>query len=174
MKMAALPPSPFCGLGGSSQTINVQFATSPGTATSPYNYTSTNGTLTFGPGCITQTFTVPINDNGALDLNNTNMFLTLTLSTNSQSGGARLGTPSTATLQIINNETFNQPPGGGDTIFDANAYFNNTVYSLSLQSDGALVAGGDFTTADGVPRNRIARYEFRWHTGREVFIHFDC
>ena len=144
-------------LGGSSQTINVQFATTNGTATAPYNYTSTSGTLTFGPGVFTQTFTVPINDNGALDQYNTNMFLTLTLSTNSQSGGASLGTPSTATLQIINNETFNQPPGTGDTIFDANAYFNNTVYALALQSNGALVAGGDFTSADGVPRNRIAR-----------------
>ncbi len=144
-------------LGGSSQTISVNFTTTPGTATTPYNYTATNGTLTFGPGVFTQTFTVPINDNGALDLYNTNMFLSLTLSTNGLSTGAGLGSPSTATLQIINNETFNQPPGGGDTIFDANAFFNNTVYSIALQSDGAMVVGGDFTTADGIPRNRIAR-----------------
>ncbi len=144
-------------LGGSSQSINVQFTTTAGTATSPYNYTSTNGTLTFGPGVFTRTFTVPINDNGTLDQFNTNMFLTLTLSTNNLSGGAGLGSPSTAVLQIVNNETFNEPPGGVDTIFGANAYFNNTVYAIGLQSNGQLVAGGDFTAADGIPRNRIAR-----------------
>lgn len=144
-------------LGGSSQSISVNFATVPGTATTPYNYTATNGTLTFGPGVFTQTFTVPINDNGFLDQYNTNMFLSLVLSTNGLNTGASLGSPSTATLQIINEKTFNQPPGEGDTIFDANAFFNSTVYSLALQSDGALVAVGDFTTADGIPRNRIAR-----------------
>lgn len=144
-------------LGGSSQSISVNFTTAPGTATTPYNYTTTNGTLTFGPGVFTQTFTVPINDNLFGDQYNTNLFLSLSLSTNGLSTGAGLGSPSTATLQIINNETFNQPPGGTDNIFDANAFFNNTVYSLALQSDGALVAGGDFTAADGIPRNRIAR-----------------
>jgi uncharacterized repeat protein (TIGR01451 family)/uncharacterized delta-60 repeat protein len=144
-------------VGGSSQTVSASFSTVAGTATSPYNYTSTNGTLTFGPGVFTQTFTVPVNDNGVLDQGNTNLFLALTLTTNSLSGGAGLGFPSTATLQIINNETFNEPPGAVDTIFSANAYFNNTVYTLALQGNGQIVCGGDFTAADGIPRNRIAR-----------------
>ncbi|MDD5772837.1 MAG: Ig-like domain-containing protein, partial [bacterium] len=45
--------------------------------------------------------------------------------------------------------------GSADTTFDANA--NNYVYSLAVQSDGKILAGGGFTTIGGKARNRIAR-----------------
>ena len=46
--------------GGSAQTMTVGFTTSDGTALAGTDYTSTNGTLIFGPGVFVQTFTVPI------------------------------------------------------------------------------------------------------------------
>jgi uncharacterized repeat protein (TIGR01451 family)/uncharacterized delta-60 repeat protein len=68
-----------------------------------------------------------------------------------------LGSPSTAILNIIDDETFNQPPGTIDTTVDPSVGFNNNVQALIIQPDGKLLAGGDFTTANGLSRNRIAR-----------------
>jgi Ca2+-binding RTX toxin-like protein/Mg-chelatase subunit ChlD len=44
----------------SGQTVLVNYATSNGTATADADYSSRSGTLTFNPGTITQTITVPI------------------------------------------------------------------------------------------------------------------
>jgi len=44
-----------------------------------------------------------------------------------------------------------------DTSFSTSAAANGTIYSMVAQLDGKLVIGGDFTTVDGVVRNRIAR-----------------
>jgi hypothetical protein len=50
------------------------------------------------------------------------------------------------------------PDGTLDTAFNPNA--NNTVWSIALQADGKILAGGDFNGANsigGQARNRIAR-----------------
>ena len=44
-----------------------------------------------------------------------------------------------------------------DNTFNVGSGFNNAVYSLFIESDGKIVAGGDFTTYNGVTRNRIAK-----------------
>src|SRR5262249_28763163 len=44
----------------SGRTVTVAYATADGTALAPGDYTARNGTLTFGPGVLTQTFTVPV------------------------------------------------------------------------------------------------------------------
>ena len=46
-----------------------------------------------------------------------------------------------------------------DTTFTTNTGtgFNNSVYSIAIQSDGKLVMGGDFTTFNSVTVNRIVR-----------------
>ncbi len=44
----------------SGQTVTVNYATADGTATQPSDYTSTSGTLTFTPGTVSQTITVPV------------------------------------------------------------------------------------------------------------------
>ncbi|MDQ3190457.1 MAG: hypothetical protein M3Q58_02590 [Bacteroidota bacterium] len=44
-----------------------------------------------------------------------------------------------------------------DTSFDPGTGFNNVIWSAVLQSDGKIIAGGDFTSFNGSARNRIAR-----------------
>jgi uncharacterized delta-60 repeat protein len=144
-------------LGGSSQTITVNYATSNGTALAGTDYTQESGTLTFTNGQFSESFTVPIID--TVNQTNNNTFFNVTLSNPTPTTGAdapvKLGNPSTAPVTIIANQVEVEPPGSPDTTFSAG--FNNTVYALALQSDGSIVAGGDFTEADNIARNRIAR-----------------
>ncbi|MCE3278323.1 MAG: hypothetical protein K0S44_514 [Bacteroidetes bacterium] len=44
-----------------------------------------------------------------------------------------------------------------DPTFTSGVGVNNIIYSISLQSDGKIIIGGDFTSYGGTPRNRIAR-----------------
>ena len=44
-----------------------------------------------------------------------------------------------------------------DPAFNPNA--NNAVFSIAVQGDGRILAGGWFTSIGGQPRNRIARLD---------------
>ena len=86
-------------VGGSRGSVSVRFATSSGTASGGIDYSSTSGTLAFASGETSKTFTVRLR---ADTLAEADEFLNLTLS--NPAGGATLGTPSTATLTIIDND----------------------------------------------------------------------
>ncbi|MBK9734022.1 MAG: VCBS repeat-containing protein [Saprospiraceae bacterium] len=47
--------------------------------------------------------------------------------------------------------------GSLDAGFNPGTGFNGVVYSTSLQSDGKIIVGGEFTSFNGTPRSRIAR-----------------
>jgi len=47
--------------------------------------------------------------------------------------------------------------GSVDNSFVIGSGFNNTVRTITLQPDGKILVGGDFTTYSGVTRNRIIR-----------------
>jgi uncharacterized delta-60 repeat protein len=55
-----------------------------------------------------------------------------------------------------------------DASFDPGIGFNGIDYSLSLQSNGKLICGGDFTSFNGVARNRIARLELGYQTSFSI------
>ena len=55
----------------SGQTVTVNYATGGGTATAGSDYTATSGALTFAPGVVTQTITVPITDDTATESSET-------------------------------------------------------------------------------------------------------
>lgn len=133
--------------GGSAESVSVNFSTSGGTAVPGVDYTATSGTLNFGPGELSKSFSVPIIDNLFPDAAR---FITMTLS-----GGA-LGLPSTAIINLIDDESVNEPPGGLDTMFRPDG-MNDAVLALALQSDGKIIAAGDFTVANSVPRLRMVR-----------------
>src|SRR5262249_26691779 len=90
--------------GGSNVPVSVNYATSNGTATAGSDYTATSGTLNFGVGETSKTFTIPILDDTAVENPET---VTLTLS--NPTGGATLGSPATATLTINSDDTSSQP-----------------------------------------------------------------
>jgi hypothetical protein len=80
--------------GGSEGTVTVQYATADGTATAPGDYAATSGTLTFGPGVTTQSFSIPIVADGVPEPEET---FTVVLS--NATGGPTIGT-GTATVVI--------------------------------------------------------------------------
>ena len=144
-------------VGGTAQIMTVNYATSDGSAFGNVNYTPVSGTLSFPPGVYSTNFIVPITPgNPPAQGPNTTFTVALSNPTPASGPGAvTLGTPASATVTIINVETINQPAGTVDKTY--NAYFNNNIYSLALQTNGQLLAAGDFTLADGITRNRIAR-----------------
>ena len=90
--------------GGSVGAVGVRVATSNGTATAPADYTAVSQSVSFAAGdTANKTVSIPIINDTLVEGNET---LTLTLS--SPTGGATLGSPSTAVLTITDND------GGGD------------------------------------------------------------
>lgn len=89
--------------GGLASGVGVNYATSNGTAMAGSDYTSTSGTLTFNGGETSKTFTVTILDDAVYEGNET-FAVNLSGAT-----GASLGSPATATVTIVDNET---PPLG--------------------------------------------------------------
>ncbi|MFN6010713.1 MAG: Calx-beta domain-containing protein, partial [Microcystis sp.] len=84
---------------GSEGTVSVNVLLSNGTAVFPNDYNSLAVPVVFGPGETSKTVTLPIVDDSDFEGNET---LNLTLS--SPTGGATLGTQTTATLTIVDND----------------------------------------------------------------------
>src|SRR5262249_5883712 len=100
--------------GGVDGSVTVSFNTTRGSATPSVDYTDTTGTLTFGPGDRSpKTLTIPILNNISPNGNKT-----VALSLNVLAGNARAGTPSTATLTIIDNN----PQAPSQFEFSASSY----------------------------------------------------
>lgn len=107
--------------GGTTGAVGVSYATSNGTATAGSDYTATSGTLSWGDGVSgAQTFTVAIIDDTDVEAAET---VNLTLS--SPTGGATLGTPSTAILTITSEDAFGA------------LQFSTTSYSVD-ETDGSV------------------------------------
>src|SRR5207248_1740141 len=85
--------------GTTDGTVRVHFATSNGTATSGSDYTAASGTLTFSAGVTSKTFVVRIINDTRAEPDET---INLTLS--NPTNHATLGTPSTATITILDND----------------------------------------------------------------------
>jgi hypothetical protein len=86
--------------GNTSGTVSVQYSTANLTATAGADYAATAGVLTFGPGEISKTFTVPIFDDPNSEGDEAFM---ATLS--SPTGGAVVGGPSSAQVAIVDDES---------------------------------------------------------------------
>jgi hypothetical protein len=86
-------------LSGALGTVSVRVTSSNGTASAGSDYTAVNQILTFTNGVTSQTFSLPVADDGLIESNET-VFLSLSNPT----GGAVLAQPSTATLVILDND----------------------------------------------------------------------
>jgi hypothetical protein len=142
--------------GSTTQTVGVTYATSAGTATAATDYTEKTGTLSFGPGVTTQTFTIPIAQD-TLDEPNETVNLTLSVPT----GGATLGTRSSAALTILDDDVAGtlQFSAAAYTVTEAGPVATVTVTRTGgsasgvtvdyATSDGTATAGSDYTAAAG-------------------------
>lgn len=139
---------------GNAESVSINFAASGGTAIAGVDYIPTNGTLAFGPGEVSKSFAVAILNNGVPDLSRT---IALSLS-NPSPYATNLGSPSVALINLIDDESVNEPPGGSDTLFTPSG-MNDSVLALALQSDGKIIAGGNFTTANQSPAVRLVRLQ---------------
>jgi len=117
--------------GGSAGAVGVTFSTSNGTASAGSDYTTTNQTVTFNDGDVTdKAIIVPITDDTAFEENET---VNLTLS--SPTGGATLGNPSAAVLTISDNEAPNPVPSLS-SMAPINATAGGPAFTLTVNGSG--------------------------------------
>ncbi len=140
--------------GSTAGQAQVACTTMDVTAFAGTNYVAVSTNLTFNQNDVVKSFNVPL-----LDDHKTNpppagfaFGVGLTVLT----VNAIPGSPTNALVHIVDAESFNQPPGAPDTSF--NPSLNGSVNALALQSDGQIMAGGNFTVADNSSINRIARF----------------
>jgi hypothetical protein len=143
--------------GGTRGTVTVPFATADGTAVVGSDYTPVAGVLTFGPGVMAQTFTVPIINDAFVEPDET-----VNLILGAPTGGATLGSPATATLTILNDDQpatiqFGQihyvvSEGQRQAVITVtrSGGTGGTVTVPFATTDGTATAGSDYTPVTGV------------------------
>ena len=135
---------------GATGNVSVNYATSNGShTTAGVNYMPTNGVLTFAGNQIAASFNVFVSNGGTQYPSNFFFNVTLSNPTN-----AVLGSPANAVVNILSTQ-YNWSPGTTNGLFNAN--MNGSVLSLAQQTNGQILAGGDFTSVDGTPQDYIAR-----------------
>lgn len=125
-----------------TQTVTVAYATANGSATTPADYTATNGTLTFAPSQTTKTINVPIVGD-TLDENNETLFVNLSGATNgtitdAQGRGTITDNDNPPTISI-NDATVNE----------GNSGTTNAVFRVSLSTVSSKAVSVSFATANG-------------------------
>jgi hypothetical protein len=134
--------------------LSVNYATSDGTATAGRNYTGVSGTLVFTNGIATNTFTVPIINDGNVSGDRT---FNVTLSSPTAPG--RLVAPSTQTVTIIDSNSgleFSSPTytvlktGVAASINVFRTGFTDSVVSVGyIATNGTAISGLDYVATSG-------------------------
>jgi hypothetical protein len=139
----------------SPQAVQVHYASSDGTALQGSDYTAVSNTLTISSGEASGTFSVPITDDVAIEELES---LTLTLS---DPVNASLGSPSTAALDIVDNDgpptvqfsatNFNVSEGDASATISVTLSHPSadTITVTYATSDDTAEAGSDYTSANG-------------------------
>lgn len=130
--------------GNTASVVSVDYATTNGTALDGFDYSSVSGTLTFLTNETKKTFTVPILDDV---LNENNETISLTLS--NSAGGAVLGTPSTATLIIIDNDPAPDLSIDDVTVTEGNSGTVDAVFTVSLSAQSGKTVFVDYGVGNG-------------------------
>ena len=144
--------------GGIAESLSVNYSTADGTAVGSGalpNYAPVAGTLVFAPGEVARSFTVPIINDGLPNLAPDSFYFTVAL-TNSNPVGV-IGSVNVARVNIVDAQGYDYPAGSVEPTFTPTPGFDGDIYSVALQPDGRILVAGDFTTANGAPRNRLAR-----------------
>lgn len=148
--------------GGADGTVTVQYRTSDGASGMPYDqtayaggdYSSKTGTLSFGPGETTKTFSVPITNDTRVEKNE---FFTVQLY--NPAGGATLGAVAKAVVTIVEDDsaiefaksTYSANESDGwitITLVRKGSSANAATVDLNI-SGGSAGAGSDFVLPAG-------------------------
>ena len=124
-------------------TSTVHYSTSDGTAIAGLDYTATSGTLTFGPGVAALSFNIPITQDS---INEPTEFFNVTLDSPT---GATLGTPSTGTFGILDDDP---PPSisiANVSQAEGNSGTTTFTFTASLSAMSGFPISFDYATADG-------------------------
>jgi len=138
---------------------SVSFATANGTATAPDDYTAGNGVLNFAANVATQTITVPI-VNDSLDENPETFTVTLSNPTN----GATLGSLSSITVTIEDNDN---PPTlslGNCSVTEGNSGTTNCRFTATLSARSGKTISFTTSTANGTTNGAVAPGDYTAHT----------
>ena len=131
--------------GGAASNVTVDYAVSdglpPNGASNGKNFVGTSGTLTFGAGQTSQTFTVTVRSDGAAT---GDLFALLSLS--NPTGGAMLGSFPTAALKIVDSAPRFSFSTDMFTVKEGTPTATITVIRTGPATTAATV---DFTTTDG-------------------------
>ncbi len=113
---------------GNAGSVSVHYAIADGSAHAGVNYQASSGSVVFQPGETTKTFTVPILHDGV-----TTGPLGATITLSDPTGGASIGSRSSATLGIINTDIDVTPP---------------TITDISLLGPSNLIVGVRLTFSE--------------------------
>ncbi|MCA1618171.1 MAG: DUF4214 domain-containing protein [Acidobacteria bacterium] len=128
---------------GSDRAVSVSYATSNGTAVAGVDYTAAGGTLNFAAGETSKTFNVAVSDD-SLDEPDETVNLTLSGPT----GGATLGTQTTATLTITDNDAAPALSVNDVTVTEGNVGTTGAVFDVTLSAASAQPVTVNYSTAD--------------------------
>ncbi|MFO0953902.1 MAG: Calx-beta domain-containing protein [Isosphaeraceae bacterium] len=123
-------------------TATVSYATADGTAVAGVNYTSTSGTLTFNPGDLSKTITIPVLGDNAVtgDLD-----FSLNLSSPT---GAIVGTPGSTTVTLTNADAAGSLQFNSG-VYNAAAGLPNAAITVTRQGGKAGTVTVAYTTGGG-------------------------
>jgi len=140
--------------GDSDGTVQVNYVAFNGTAKAGINYGRTRGTLTFGPGVMSQTIEIPIFDNHKVQP--TEKFHVVLFH---PIGGAKLGTQHHAVVDVIDQDSMlkftasaysvNQSDGTATITVTRRGDLSQSATAHYSTIDGSAKAGVDYVAVDG-------------------------
>ena len=134
-------------LGDTNTEVSVDYATADGTATNGLKYTATNGTLTFAVGETNKTVVVPILNEGFVE--GTKYFRVIL---SNPTGGAVLGAPATATVNITDNDTGLHFASCSYQVAEVSG---SLLITVARGDDGDFPVTVDYFTTDGTATNGL-------------------
>ena len=130
--------------GGASGVV-VNYTTSDVTALAGQDYTSVSGSVTFGANETTKTFTVPIIN----DSLNEEPFESVNLSLTAVTGGATLGIPAAAILNISDDDPLPKIKIGDVSVKEGNQGFTTATLAITLSAASGRTISVNYTSVDG-------------------------
>ena len=130
--------------GGLASGVGVNYATSSGTAMAGSDFTATSGTLTFGGGETSKTFTIPITNDVLVEGNET-----FSVALSNASGGALIGTPSSAVITIVEDDLPQVSIGTPEPIVEGDSGSKTLTFTVTLSAASSQLVTVSYATANG-------------------------